>query len=145
MKPWLLDINMLVALLWPAHESHETAQEWFGQNQRAGWGTCPLTQTGFVRIVSNPLFSRDAISPAEGNERLAANLASPRHRFVPASIPFAKAVAPFANRLRGHQQTTDAYLLGLALHHEMRLATFDRGIAALAAEHQSAVKVLSDS
>lgn len=143
MKPWLLDVNLLVALLWPAHESHDCAQEWFLKNRRAGWATCPLTQSGFVRVVSNPSFSRDAVSPAEASEQLALNLASPQHRFVPASIAFAVAVAPFQARLRGHQQVTDAYLLGLALHHGLRMATFDRGVAALAEEGQRAtVRIL---
>lgn len=146
MTPWLLDTNLLVALLWPAHEFHHAAQEWFGKNQRAGWATCPITQSGFVRVVSNPLFSRDAVSPREASERLAANLGAARHRFVPASISFAEAVLPFAARLRGHQQVTDAYLLGLAVHHGLRLATFDRGVAVLGAdEHRSTVKVLAAS
>jgi predicted nucleic acid-binding protein len=33
-------------------------------------------------------------------------------------------------RLRGHQQITDAYLLGLALHHRGKLATMDEGTVA---------------
>ncbi len=133
MRPWLLDTNVLIALLWPAHEFHEPAQKWFQRNQRAGWATCPLTQSGFVRVVSNPAFSRDAVSPVEASERLATNLSSPQHHFLPASISFAQAVKPFAARLRGHQQVTDAYLLGLAMHHGARLATYDRSIALIAA------------
>lgn len=143
MKPWLLDTNLLVALLWPAHDSHSSAQEWFGRNYRAGWATCPLTQSGFVRVVSNPAFSRDAVSPLEATERLAENVASAHHRFVPASIAFAEAVTPFTSRLRGHQQVTDAYLLGLSVHHGIRLATFDRGVAVLAGnEHRLGVKIV---
>ncbi len=145
MKPWLLDLNLLIALLWPAHEFHRSAQAWFLKNRRAGWATCPFTQSGFVRVVSNPSFSRDAVSPAEASEQLSRNLASKQHRFVPASLPFAAAVAPFRERLRGHQQVTDAYLLGLALHHGMRLATFDRGLRGLVeAGNLSAVHVLEN-
>lgn len=145
-KPWLLDTNLLVALLWPAHEFHEAAQTWFARNQRGGWATCPLTQSGFVRVISNPLFSRDAVSPAEASERLAANLGSARHRFISASISFAKAVAPFAGRLRGHQQVTDAYLLGLAVHHGIRFATFDRALSVLAGgEHRAVLAILGKS
>jgi predicted nucleic acid-binding protein len=40
-------------------------------------------------------------------------------------------VEPFANGLVGHRQVTDAYLLGLALRHGGRLATFDQGIGTL--------------
>jgi uncharacterized protein len=132
MRPWLLDTNVLIALLWPAHEFHELAQEWFRRNQRAGWATCPLTQSGFIRVVSNPAFSRDAVSTAEAAERLSTNLSSPQHRFLPGSISFAQAVKPFVARLCGHQQVTDAYLLGLAMHYEVRLATYDQSVPALA-------------
>ncbi|MEP6955795.1 MAG: TA system VapC family ribonuclease toxin [Chthoniobacterales bacterium] len=144
MKPWLLDTNLLVALLWPAHEAHRAAQQWFKAQQRAGWATCPITQSGFVRIVSNPRFSRDAVSPREARARLQENLTSAQHRFLPASLPFAEAVLPFVARLQGHQQVTDAYLLGLALHHRARVATFDRGVGTLAGpDYGSAVNVLA--
>lgn len=143
MKGCLLDTNLLVALLWPAHESHRVAQDWFHRNQRAQWCTCPLTQNAFVRLISNPAFSRDAVSPAEARAQLTINLESPRHRFVAASISFAKATEPFASRLRAHNQVIDAYLLGLALHHGLHLATFDRGAPVLAgAEHASIVALL---
>jgi hypothetical protein len=38
---------------------------------------------------------------------------------------------PFAQRLAGHQQVTDAYLLGLAMHRKGKLATMDRAVRAL--------------
>ncbi|CAN5302307.1 type II toxin-antitoxin system VapC family toxin [soil metagenome] len=130
---WLLDTNLLIAMLWPTHALHEQAQEWSRAQQQVQWATCPFTQSGFVRILSNPAFSSDAVSPAEATERLSANLSSPRHRFLPASISFAQAVALLGSALQGHRQVTDAYLLGLAVHHQVCLATFDRSIEALAA------------
>lgn len=132
MTPRLLDTNMLIALLWPAHIHHEAAHAWYGRNSRTPWATCPLTQSGFVRIMSNPKFSRDAVSPNEASIRLAENLANSRHRFLPASIPFAQAVEDFRSLIHAHRQTTDAYLLGLAMHHHAKLATFDQGVRSLA-------------
>jgi uncharacterized protein len=64
-KTALLDVNLLIALLWPAHEHHEAAHRWFGARRSKRWATCPLTQLAFVRIVSNPSFSTDAITPEE--------------------------------------------------------------------------------
>ena len=61
-RPALLDLNLLTALLWPRHEHHEVAHTWFDERRVDGWATCPLTQLGFVRLVSNPAFSRDALS-----------------------------------------------------------------------------------
>jgi len=54
----LLDVNVLIALLWPPHEAHARTQRWFATNADQGWATCAMTQAGFVRIVSNPAFSR---------------------------------------------------------------------------------------
>src|SRR5439155_26775841 len=61
----LLDVNALIALMWPSYDPHSIVQEWFGKILSRGWATCPFTQAGFIRIVSNPAFSRDAVSPAE--------------------------------------------------------------------------------
>ena len=54
MKGWLLDTNLLIALLWPSHERHDLALKWFTRHRAKGWATCPFTQAGFVRIVANP-------------------------------------------------------------------------------------------
>jgi len=40
--------------------------------------------------------------------------------------------APFAARIFGHQQVTDAYLLGLAIKENLVLVTFDKGIQQMA-------------
>jgi len=130
---FLFDVNLLIALMWPAHEDHDRAQHWFANNARQGWATCPFTQAAFVRIVANPAFSPDAVSPVEAAGLLASNLKHQNHQFWADEITLAQAVQPFANRLTGHQQVTDAYLLGLAIHKKGKLATMDRSVAALLA------------
>lgn len=45
-----------------------------------------------------------------------------------------EAVARFELRITGHQQVTDAYLLGLAIHKKGRLATLDRALLSLLPE-----------
>jgi uncharacterized protein len=62
---FLLDVNVLIAMAWPTHRAHERVQEWLAHNAREGWATCPLTQTAFVRILSNPAFSPNALTPAD--------------------------------------------------------------------------------
>lgn len=130
----LLDVNVLVALLWPAHEGHERAQNWFARNAGGGWATCPMTQAGFVRIVSNPAFSRDAVTPKEAIQLLAANMQHRAHQFWADEIDVVEAMVPFAERLKGHQQVTDAYLLGLARQKKGKLATMDKAVTELFAE-----------
>jgi toxin-antitoxin system PIN domain toxin len=133
-KAALLDINILTALLWPAHEHHEAAHRWFGGRADARWATCSLTQLGFVRIVSNPAFSRDALSPVEALALLGENLVHPGHDFWADSLQVPTAVKGMEASLQGYKQLTDAYLLALAHQRKGALATFDRGLRTLAGD-----------
>jgi len=131
-KTALLDVNVLTALLWSAHEHHDAASRWFRGRGAANWATTPLTQLGFVRIVSNPAFSRDALRPRDAVVLLSENLSHPAHEFWAGSLPVPDAVHGMEPRLQGHQQFTDAYLLALASGRKGVLATFDRGLRSLA-------------
>jgi uncharacterized protein len=131
MKGFLLDTNLLVALLWPSHAQHERAGQWFSRHRAFGWATCPMTETGFVRIVSNPAFSRDAVTPREAASVLAANKAAKDCSFWEDDMGFFDAVSYASLRLASHQQVADAYLLGLAIRHGGALATLDERIGAL--------------
>jgi uncharacterized protein len=133
-KAALLDLNILTALLWPAHEHHDAAHRWFRGRADARWATCSLTQLGFVRIVSNPAFSRDALSPAAAAALLAENLAHPAHEFWTESLQVPAAIKGMESGLHGCKQLTDAYLLALASRRKSVLATFDRGLRTLAGE-----------
>jgi toxin-antitoxin system PIN domain toxin len=134
----LLDVNVLIALLWPPHEAHARVQRWFAQNARHGWATCAMTQAGFVRIVSNPIFSRRAVSPRDALEVLSGSLQHPAHHFWTEDIGVTEALAHFGRRLLGHQQITDAYLLGLAIQKKGRLATLDTSLSSLLSDQSTA-------
>jgi uncharacterized protein len=127
----LLDLNILTALLWPAHEHHEVAHRWFSARSGSRWATSSLTQLGFVRIVSNPAFSRDALTPGQAVALLAQNLAHPRHEFWIETLQVPDAIRDVGAGLQGHRQVTDAYLLALAARRKGVLATFDRGLRSL--------------
>lgn len=144
MSGFLLDVNVLISLFWPAHIHHDAAQEWFAVKSARGWATTPFTQTAFVRIVSNPAFSKDAVAPDVAIELLARNVNHPHHRFWPDDLPFADAVEGFRTRIVGHRQVTDAYLLGLTRHFKGRLATFDSAVRNLAdASSQKLLEVIA--
>lgn len=134
MKTALLDLNILTALLWPAHEHHDAAHRWFAARGPAHWATCALTQLGFVRIVSSPAFSRDALSPIEALALLAENLSHAGHEFWTESLQVPAALKGIEAGLQGYRQLTDAYLLALAHRRKGVLATFDRGLRTLAGE-----------
>ena len=125
----LLDVNALVALAWDSHVHHVAMREWFSAEGSSGWATCPITESGFVRVSSNPkaLPSPIGISAARGV--LAALRALDGHRFLVDDVSI---VDPDVPELAGYRQVTDAHLLTLARRSGMRLVTFDAGISALA-------------
>lgn len=123
----LLDVNVLVALFDADHAHHESAHRWFGTHRSQGWATCPLTENGLVRILSNPSYHPSPLRPAEAIERLRAFRASGDHAFWPDDVSLSEA-GLFKPGLTGHRQVTDVYLLALAKRHAGCLATFDRSI-----------------
>lgn len=141
MKPYLLDTNVLLALAWPNHVHHRDTVEWFRARGSSGFATCPLTQTGFVRISSNPSFTAQAVTPAEAIDLLSRLTALPGHQFWPDDLPLADA-CPIDRPLATHRQVTDAYLLALAGAHDGVLATLDRGIQPLARKSPERLELL---
>jgi uncharacterized protein len=141
----LLDVNVLIASVDIEHVAYKTVHAWLRESAGGLWATCPLTQAGFVRIISNRRFHELAVSVAEAFELLTAITQRPGHRFWPMDISLAEAVQPFQERLFGHRQVTDAYLLGLAIRNKGRVVTLDRGIEALAGEsYRQHVTVLEE-
>ena len=139
MGPFLLDANVLIALAWPVHEFHDRVGRWFARHSRAGWATCPFTEAAFVRVLSNPAFSANALTVANALLVLESNVNLPHHHFWPDSIPVVDALKNL-ERLTGHPQITDAYLVGLAVRHRGKLATLDKGIRAWGIE--AAIEVI---
>jgi toxin-antitoxin system PIN domain toxin len=127
----LLDVNVLIASAWPNHPAHKAAGAWLAKSVEQGWASCAFTQAAFVRILSNPAFSPNRLSVADAVALLNLNLKHPAHVFWPMDIGLSEAVGRFRGRLFGHQQVTDAYLLGLALHRGGGLATLDKSLVDL--------------
>ena len=128
-RPALLDVNLLVALFDPDHIHHDAAHDWFAESKQDGWATCPITENGVVRILSNLRYSPAAEPPARIVDRLRAFCESGRHVFWPDDVSLREAACFAAGAPVSHRQITDVYLLGLAKHRGGRLATFDRTIA----------------
>jgi len=127
----LLDVNVLLALFWPPHQSHERVQSWFKRCAENGWATCPFIESAFIRIVSNPQMSPHAPSPLQAEETLYFSLNHPHHYFWPDELTVRDSIAPLRENIVGHRQITDAYLLGLTIFHRGKLATLDSGISSL--------------
>ncbi len=138
----LLDINVLIALAWPNHVHHEEALRWFDRNRKSGWATCPLTQSGFVRVSSNAHLLTSARSPREAIVLLRRIVGLPDHVFWQDDISIAASDFIDEKKLLGHRQITDAHLLAVALRHGGRIATLDRGITHLVPVPHSAKDVV---
>jgi uncharacterized protein len=136
-RPYLLDLNVLVALTDDEHPHYQQAQTWFHSVRQAEWGTCPLTEAGYIRLVANPAAGFPEGSLKRAVEVLSAVTAQPGHRLWPMLESWTTVTAPFADRIFGHQQVTDAYLLGLAIKENGLLVTFDRGLKYLAGAEYS--------
>lgn len=135
-------MNVLVALAWPNHIHHARARGWFGEVHAEGWATCPVTESGFVRVSSNVRVIPDARSPAQAIHLLGRMRALPGHEFWSDDVsPLDDDAAPFG-RVVGYRQITDAHLLTLAIRRGGRIATFDRGLGELAAGHGHAVELI---
>ena len=126
-KPGLLDINVLIALIDPAHEFHTAAHGWFQRNREYGWATCPITENGCLRILSKPGYPFPGLKVPLIRDILAQLTGTKGHRFWPDSVSILE-----ANRFElagaGPKNLTDLYLLRLATSFEGRLITFDRTI-----------------
>jgi uncharacterized protein len=125
----LLDVNALVALAWNSHVHHVPVRAWFGAHGDSGWATCSVTESGFVRVSSNPKVLPSAISVDAARDVLRGLRRAGDHRFLPNDVSLVDEDLP---RVLGHRQVTDAVLLALARRHETRLVTFDAAIAELA-------------
>ncbi|MEX2443880.1 MAG: TA system VapC family ribonuclease toxin [Alkalispirochaeta sp.] len=125
----LLDINVIIALLDSDHDFHHRAHEWWEAHRGHGWGSCPLTENGVVRIMSHPAYNpRRPLTPAAVVKILRAFAQGTEHRFWPDSVSLLdEAMIDFAQIL-GPRQVTDIYLLALATSQEGRLVTFDESI-----------------
>lgn len=124
----LLDVNALVALAWDSHVHHARMRAWFAENAASGWETCPLTESGFVRVSSNPVVLPSAISVAAAREVLTALRAAEGHRFLEDDVSLSDGDVPM---MHGYRQVTDAHLLTLAGRRGVRLVTFDAGVREL--------------
>jgi hypothetical protein len=134
-KVWLLDVNVLLAWLWPAHEAHKAASCWMHNHRQEPWATCPVTEMGFLRIVTTRSFSPHAPVWAEAVEILRKHTeGSPRHCFWQDSLTSAELDRRLGRRIKSPCLITDAYLLALALQNDGRMVTFDYRMETLAPE-----------
>lgn len=125
---YLLDVNVLIALIDSVHVHHEAAQSWFEKQAKRSWASCPVTENGVVRIVSHPKYPNSTGSPAPVMNTLTRLRKLPGHQFWPDDISLLDGQYIDSKRMLSSAQVTDTYLLALACAHRGQLATFDKRI-----------------
>lgn len=122
---FLLDVNVLIAMIDPAHLSHDTAHRWFADEGAGSWATCPITENGVIRIISHPNYPNTPGPPAIVASVVTSLRNQSGHNFWPDDISLFDEAYIETGKLLSHRQVTDSYLLALAIAHGGRLASFD--------------------
>jgi uncharacterized protein len=129
----LLDVNVLIALLWPGHVAHSIAIRWFSAHPEVHWATCAFTQAGFVRISSQPAAPESPNDAMYAAQVLAKATQAPEHNYLSMDFDYSTVRQVCTGGILGHRQITDAWLLATAVHHHCKLVTLDSGIRQLLA------------
>lgn len=123
----LPDIHILIALHDRDHVHHRRASDWLADNIGHGWASCPLTQNGCLRTMSQPAYP-NAQSLWVLVPMLRSATAHPQHRFWHDDISVLDERSFHHPHIHGARHLTDLYLLALAVRNEGRLVSFDQRI-----------------
>jgi uncharacterized protein len=123
----LFDVNVLIAILDEQHIHHRVTHDWWAANRSGGWATCPLTENGAARIMSQAGY-KDRVTTTFAIDLLTEQLGEADHAFWPDDISLCDYTLFDPKAILGPNQITDVYLLALAVKNDGRLATLDRSV-----------------
>lgn len=127
MKLNLPDVNILVALHDVKHVGHNQAHNWFENEGKDCWVTCPLTENGFIRVFSQSQYPNNvqgvmsAISLLENMM----NWYGSTHYFWQDGVSLRDRNLVDPAKIAGPKQITDVYLLALCQQNGGTLVTLD--------------------
>src|SRR5665811_119142 len=127
--PFLIDVNVLIALLDRNHLHHVRAMGWFTVHDQRDWMTCPMVENGTIRVMSGPRYGPTAFPPADVATRLQLLMRETTHRFITDDVSLLDADRLHWHELEQSSQITDMYLLTLAVAHGALLATMDHRLS----------------
>lgn len=122
----LLDVNALIALSDEDHPFNSAVRRWWDDHD-GGWASCPMTQNGFLRAVSqtsyaNPMTVAEALGVLDRATR------QRTHEFWPDDLSLIDRSRIDRRYVVGPKQISDIYLLALAVKNDGCLVTFDKSI-----------------
>jgi len=124
---YLLDVNSLLALGVRRHVFHDRVLGWIAHLTHSGIphiGTCPITELGFVRVLSQA--RQYGFSVEDARELLLGIKAADMPRFI--FIPDEHDISRLPSWVKQPNQTTDGHLVELANANGAQLATLDEHI-----------------
>ncbi len=125
----LLDVNVLVAILDSNHTFHARAHSWLKAEKKIAWASCPLTENGVLRIMSNPGY--DPVRK-HSLQQLAAQLRifieKTDHEFWEDKLSMLNDSVFALDYTYSYRHLTDSYLLALATVNQGCFVTFDQSI-----------------
>lgn len=119
MTTYLLDANVLIALAVEEHDHHDRASRWAQGIER--FAVCPVVEGALIRYLI-----RIGERLAAATQVLTVIRSLPQVDFWPDAVSYTEVDL---SRVRGHNQVTDAYLVGLAAAKHGVLATLDESLA----------------
>jgi uncharacterized protein len=125
----LLAINVLIAPCDPNHIDHQRIALWFEATGGKAWVSCPITENGFIRILSSPSYPGLSGSVSLATDLLGKLTRHKGHDFWTDEYSIVDGTVDL-KRLVGHKQITDLYLLGLAVRRKGKFISLDRHLPA---------------
>ncbi|MGI9022063.1 MAG: TA system VapC family ribonuclease toxin, partial [Acidimicrobiales bacterium] len=120
---------------------HDRARSWFSGQGSSGWATCPLTESGFVRVSSNPVLPH-AATPADAMSVLELLRGLPGHEFWADDVSLVASDHVDRTRIASYRHVTDAHLVALARGRGARLATLDGELRRLLSRGRADISIL---
>ncbi len=125
---YLLDVNVLIALLDENHDFHDVATTWFHNHGKNDWSSCPITENGALRVMSNSRYPNRPGGPQDILALLGELKDQGSHVFWSNDVSFSNPSIFDLRQITNANDLTDIYLLGLARSKDGKLATFDKRI-----------------
>ena len=130
---FLPDVNVLLALVFEAHQHHLAASEWFQNVPDSSSVVCRMTQTALLRLASNPAwFGDDALRLSEAWVCYDSLMDDPRFDFALEPVGLDHLWRRLTTtRSYSLKVWNDAYLAGFAMAGGLTVVTFDRGFGSI--------------
>ena len=131
MRVFLPDVNVLLALVFEAHQHHVVARTWIeGVDEAGACRVCRVTQSGLLRLSSNPaLFADEALTLSQAWNAYDTLMEDERFSFSPEPLGLEHLWRRFsAAEAYSPKVWTDRYLAAFAVAGDLALVTLDRAL-----------------